>query len=456
MTELPINQVLCGDAAELMRGLPGASVHAIVTDPPYGLEFMGEEWDALWGSNELGVKPSHSMSPTYKHPTSQNFRCKKCGHWMLSGTPCRCEEPKWERPPREWKIPRKIQEWHYKWAIEAYRVLLPGASMLVMGGTRTYHRMACGVEDAGFEIKDTILWCYNSGFPKAQDLGKMIDRRLGAEREIVGKNPHHRTSENLYEIGYRGGRGDGNLTTPATPLAREWDGWKVGGLKPSYEPVVWAVKPPDGSTTDNVLKHKVGAINVDACRIPFEGDDDAKTAHTNALGPVERYKTHKMIYGGGRKSAGFEDTFSPQGRYPANMVRTDRFEDGYDRFYFVPKADRGERDAGLDGINPEGPRPLGISQWEKQTSGSGKTMGPSSPARNVHPTVKPIALMEHLIKLVTRQDQIVLDPFVGSGTTCIAARKLLRRYVGIDNNAEYCEIAKKRLAAIPPPLEVFA
>ena len=133
------------------------------------------------------------------------------------------------------------------------------------------------------------------------------------------------------------------------------------------------------------------------------------------------------------------------------MIRTDRFEDGYDRFYFVPKADRGERDEGLEGMPLVDAGILDGSQ-----DGCLNTSGKPPKVRNTHPTVKPVALMEHLIKLVTRRGQVVLDPFVGSGTTCVAARLLLRDYVGFDNNTEYIEIAKQRLAAIPPPLETFA
>lgn len=449
MSELPIDRVVCGDAIELMREkIPDASIHAIVTDPPYGLEFMGEEWDTFQEKGQgkgwqIAGKPSLEKFDGRNDWHSKSrpaFRGHTIEHW------------------------RNYQQWTTTWAREALRVLKPGASMFVMGGTRTYHRMACGVEDAGFTVKDTLLWCYNSGFPKAQDLGKMIDRRAGAERDVIGKTSRHNSREFGRGTGdvdyghYTGGVPD--LTTPTTPLAREWEGWKVGGLKPSYEPIVWAVKPPEGAMIDNALKHGVGAVNVDACRIPFEDKDDAETAHNNALGPVERYKTHKMIYGGGRKSAGFQDTHSSQGRYPANMVRTDRFEDEYDRFYFVPKASRAERDEGLDDVDEKlfgqsGGARQALKKGQKEYLKNHIGLNVIKKVKNIHPTVKPIRLGEHLIKLVTRPGQTVADFFCGSGSFLIAARRLNRCYIGFDNNPEYIEIAKRRLAAVLKPLEAY-
>lgn len=540
---LPINQVLCGDAAELMRGLPDASIHAIVTDPPYGLEFMGEEWDKFKdegiGISKPGIYKCNLFdwkSPTeYKLPQQTltgNVKCKKCSKWKLSSNPCKCESP--EFPNIRLKSMEIYQSWTTAWAREALRVLLPGASMLVMGGTRTYHRMACGVEDAGFEVKDTILWCYNSGFPKAQDLGKLIDKRnernwrpevkdylnakrnekglsfnqineiLGAatsgggtasdlmgdkrfsklptryiynklkvildlddrfdeliereeaEREVVGLGKGAGTEGNTFPLAH-----EFNLTAPATPLAREWDGWKVGGLKPSYEPIVWAIKPPEGSTTENVLKHGVGAINIDACRIPFEGDYKS--------GSWEGKQLSSIGYGG-TEPTGFQTEMNERGRYPANMVRTDKFGDGYDRFYFVPKAERAERwfkcqicDVYQDGthLRSHGPHALHChdcsidfpnTEEEKEVHKNHRTES------NIvsHPTVKPVALGEFLIKLVTREGQIVLDQFCGLGSFLVAARNSNRQYIGFDNGSEYYEIARRRLAAIPPPLEAFA
>lgn len=573
MPDLPINQVLCGDAAELMRGLPDASIHAIVTDPPYGLEFMGEEWDSFkpstaspkWSSGAGFSSPGigQRQTPWPSHYSTSFFgtanpTCDVCGGRLRGSKKCICEKPKWRvkgklvdennLPVFQWSTAKyavAYYEFTLKWAREALRVLVPGASMLVMGGTRTYHRMACGVEDAGFEVKDTILWCYNSGFPKAQDLGKLIDKRaprqgmfsnfakhygerrnakglthnavcehgkfyaeynhggasvnweaghnvptlaqwnilqplLGlsedflpliqrveAEREIIGKNKHSSPKSAAIPNVYDGQRVVLDVTTPATPLAREWDGWKVGGLKPSYEPVLWAVKPPERSCTENVLKHGVGAINVDACRIPYEGEGDFEIGHHNKQLITEK---ESAIFGNARSGYGLLNADIAQGRYPANMVRTDRFGDGHDRFYFVPKAERAERwfkcqicDVYQDGTHFRAHITHALhchdcsidfpnTDEEKEAHKNHRTES------NIvaHPTVKPVALGEFLIKLVTREGQIVLDPFTGLGSFLVAARNLNRQYIGFDNGAEFIEIARRRLATIPPPLEAFA
>lgn len=474
---IPIDQLFCGDAVELSREkLSDCSIHAIVTDPPYGLEFMGEEWDKFKKTN----KSKYFHKPDLE--TIKGFGAKDFG------TPIKVLP----RSP-EGEALLTYQRWTTSWATEALRVLKPGAPMLVMGGTRTYHRMTCGVEDAGFVIKDTLCWAYNQGFPKSQDLGIMFDKRecgrqlerkLGRKptkaefkeawkgfREVIGQSTNGAGNKQDYlpsdrtktEAGVFGGDGKVyDVTIPATPLAREWDGWKVGGLKPAYEPILWAVKPPDGAYIDNVLRHGVGAINVDGCRIPYENENDQHIALIKNQGNA--LKNRDKLYGGyGDLDPNWQND---KGRYPANMIRTDRFHDGYDRFYFIPKASRAERDEGLDSFGEishsvydrcakcggliinKGKRPSGCTCDVPQRVGN--------KVKNIHPTVKPVALMEHLIRLVTREGQVVLDPFVGSGTTCIAARKLLRHYIGFDNNSEYIGIAKHRLAAIPKSLEDYS
>lgn len=510
MDKLPIDQLFCGDVVRLSKELlPDSSIHGISTDPPYGLEFMGEEWDKF----RDGDKSRYFHRPDTE--TARGFGAKDFG------TPIKVLP----RSP-EGKALLVYQSWTTSWAREALRVLKPGASMLVMGGTRTHHRMMCGVEDAGFIIKDMLLHCYNSGFPKSQDLGKMLDKRnernwrpevkdylnskrkekglsfnqinkmLGtaisgggtastlmgdkrfnelptqdiynklkvildldnrfdelierkeAERKIIGlKTNGKATSGICYRM--NGMKQTYNETTPALEDAKKWDGWKVGGLKPSYEPIIWAVKPPEGAIIDNVLKHGVGAANVDACRIPYDGEDDihGKNPHT-----IHKVEANYGIYS---PYADQKFEVSERGRYPSNMIRTDRFHDGYDRFYFVPKAGRAERDEGLEGLPLKELKTHGEMNPDTTRQSHNTTGQQPAKAKNIHPTVKPVALMEHLIKLVTRKGQIVLDPFVGSGTTCIAARKLLRHYIGFDNNAEYIKIAKHRLAAVPKPLEDY-
>ena len=389
-------ELIKGDCISVMSGLSDNSIDAVVTDPPYGLGFMGKDWDKVL-------------------------------------------------PPKEWLK-------------QAMRIMKPGASIMVMGGTRTFHRMAVMIEDAGFIIKDTLCWLYGSGFPKAQDLGKMIDKRGGD--------------------------------------SSEWDGFKIGGIKPGWEPIIWAVKPPEGAWIDNVLKWGVGAVNVDECRIGLEGMEIHKTPAKSGLGK-------KGIYG---KSTIEELTgkdlvrYTSKGRFPANVVLDeeagllldkkngisdarggipkgragndsrffgkDAFSNndatyndsgGASRFFYCAKARRSERNMGCEGLTPKNATELtGRKEGSKGLSGSIEHRnstnplangGSVEPSRNHHPTVKPIALMEYIIKLVTRSGQVVLDPFCGSGSTGCACVKNDREFIGIDLSEDYCEIARRRIAA---------
>ena len=500
--------------------LQDCSVDAIVTDPPYGLEFMGKEWDRLSGKG----------------------RYQKGGVW---------QDVEGYSPPA-YKGNIEAQLWHTQWLTEAYRVLKPGGSMLVMGGTRTFHRLMCAIEDSGFIIKDTLMWIYGSGFPKAQDLGKMIDKRNGRNQEIykpfakylkeerikkklsmseidkrLGTNTAYswwegrlsgiqlptmeyylklkeilnlddrfdklieREEAEREKIGkHQAGLGSGKTyaftddnikankeiddTLASTDLAKYWDGFKVGGIKPAYEPIVWAVKPPEGSYVDNVLKWEVGAVNVDECRIGLNGEKppsgSAKRVYKN-----NQY-TEDKIYGNNKMTP-------PKGRFPANIIldeesakvmdeqsgdvkshgggqssfggifgnkkpapKTFASSGGASRFFYCAKSSRSERNAGLDNLQGENQRyqdGRGNSHECFEMEGCGRKTGTVN--KNNHPTVKPIKLFEWLIKLVTREGQTVLDPFLGSGTTAISAHNTGRKCIGIEKEGEYIEMAKKRV-----------
>ncbi len=413
--------ILKGDCIEVMKAIKSNSVDAIVCDPPYNLHFMGKDWDKD----------------------------------LL----------------------------HEKWLTEAYRVLKPGGSMLVMGGTRTFHRLACAIEDSGFIIKDTLMWLYGSGFPKAQDLGKMIDKRMGKERTVdLIPTKKGNLPEMAGEIAL-GATGFTDISKPQSSLAKHWDGFKVGGIKPAYEPIVWAVKPPEGSYVDNVLKHRVGAVNVDECRIKVESDDDNKRRSTGKMGGSD------SCFGVGNKYR--PETLS-KGRFPANIILDEeagRLLDeqsgelksgewkgqlrprssnidygasgspiywkansgGASRFFYTAKASRGDRNIGLGDLMIDGKRQEGKKEKFSATMGDGIGKREHNPdedrawVKNNHPTVKPIKLFEWLIRLVTREGQIILDPFLGSGTTAIAAHNAGRKCVGIEKEDEYLEIAKKRI-----------
>ena len=235
-----------GDCREVMATLDANSVDAIVCDPPYGLSFMGKGWD--------------------------------------HGVP-------------------GVEFW-----TEAARVAKPGAHLLAFGGTRTYHRLACAIEDAGWEIRDCVMWCFGSGFPKSHDVSKAIDKAAGAEREVVGSYASFRPNTHA-DTKYNGNlHTNGNITAPATDAARQWSGWGTA-LKPAYEPVIVARKPLCGTVAENVLTHGTGGINVDGCRVGTE------TIQTN------RYTPGRDMTSFHGSQAGNEYASSTHaGRWPANLI----------------------------------------------------------------------------------------------------------------------------------------
>jgi site-specific DNA-methyltransferase (adenine-specific) len=330
-----------GDCLDVLRAMPDCSVDSVVTDPPYGLKFMGKAWDYDVPSVEI-------------------------------------------------------------WA-ECLRVLKPGGHLLAFAGTRTQHRMACRIEDAGFEIRDMLAWVYGSGFPKSLDVSKAIDRAAGAEREVVGQCK--RTGKEAGTYGAMAG--DNLLTAPATPEAQQWSGWGTA-LKPSWECVTMARKPLAGTVAANVLEHGTGALNVDGCRV--EGTVPCTTQGQSA--------SAGMIYGSDqRELRRFEPNTS--GRWPANLIHdgseevvrlfpTDT-EGSAARYFYTAKASRAER--------------RGIT----------------------HPTVKPLDLMAYLCRLVTPPGGIVLDPFAGSGTTLEAAVGEGFQAIGIERDPENFAMAEHRM-----------
>ena len=427
-----------GDNREVLRSMPSDSVDSIVCDPPYELGFMGKKWDSTGIAYDVTL-----------------------------------------------------------WA-ECLRVLKPGGHLLAFGGSRTYHRLTVAIEDAGFEIRDCIMWLYGSGFPKSLAVDKAIDRqrhdraqvyqvtawireardnaglsngdidkafgfntvarhwtdvpphgkqpsvptldqippllalfgmtlddvpddirtliwtlngRKGQpgeawfQREVVGET---RRGAQQVSTGKYGAWGDGiTPTTPATALAKQWQGWGTA-LKPAHEPIVVARKPLQGTVADNVTTWGVGGINVDGCRV--EGD---------------------------------------VGRWPANVIldeeaaqMLDEQSGGASRFFYVAKASKAEREAGLEGM------PLVRESDRIRDDGVGgdnPRNRTNNPRINHHPTVKPIALMRYLVRLVTPRGGVVLDPFMGSGTTGCAAMLEAMSFVGIELNQEYVEIARKRI-----------
>ncbi|HHY16393.1 MAG TPA: hypothetical protein GX521_10005, partial [Firmicutes bacterium] len=317
----------------------------------------------------------------------------------------------------------------------------PGGHLLAFGGTRTYHRMACAIEDAGFIIHPMIAWINSQGFPKATNLSKQFDKQAGAKRKVVGKSNSK---------GIRSGQGNyvGDdykcrgypVTAPTTPKAKQWDGWHYGlqSLKPAVEPVCMAQKPIDGKRmTDNVLKWGVGAINVDGCRI---GTDIVGWGGSPSRGYSGRLDTDK---------SGLPRPV--KGRFPANVIFDEEAGELLDKQSGISIS----RSGGYGGKNPgmwEGKKRIergghndsgGASRFFYCSKASKKERGEG----NKHPTVKPLKLMRYLCRLVTPPNGIVLDPFAGSGTTLLAAKQEGFSFIGIEKEKDYVDIAEKRLQA---------
>lgn len=355
-------QLLLGNCLEVMATLPECSVDTIITDPPYGLEFMGKEWDAPWKSDRRQV-----FDGSLADDKSSPFKRQKVRYGVGGSYGGRVEQM------------HAFQKYMAEIWKAALRVAKPGAMLLSFGGTRTFHRLTCAIEDAGWEIRDCIMWLYGSGFPKSHDISKAIDKKAGAQREVVGKGKGRTGSKaqpnggsTFSDDNYQW-PGDYDITAPATNDARLWDGWGTA-LKPAWEPIIVAMKPTDGTFVNNALKHGVAGFNIDGSRIPSEG-----------------------------------------GRFPANVILDEEagtLLGGKSRFFYCAKASKKDRGEG-----------------------------------NNHPTVKPTALMEYLCRLTsTPTGGVVLDPFMGSGTTGLACKATGREFIGIELNEDYYHIAKTRLA----------
>lgn len=362
-----------GDCIEVLRTLPDASVHSVVTDPPYGLRFMGQAWDGA--DIEAHTKHRRSQAPMPDGKGGPN------GGYQSAST---------EAGRYDFTANQAFQQWCEQWVAECLRVLKPGGYMIAFGGSRTWHRLAAAVEDAGFEIRDSIAWLYGSGFPKSLDVSKAIDRAAGVEREVVGErkggaalniggdNPrpwHERQAE-------RGGIYD--VTAPATAAAKAWEGWGTA-LKPAFEPIVVGRKPLDGTVAANVQAHGTGAMNIDATRI---GAEQRTNRGMSSLGVMH------------------DDNWVPRevestvfGRFPANVL-----------------LDESQAEA-LDALPGQPSRFFPTFRYEAKAP---TTERPSVDGVQ-HPTVKPLDLMRWLCRLVTTPGGIVLDPFAGSGTTAEAA-----------------------------------
>lgn len=374
----------CRDVMSLY--LEDNSVDAIVTDPPYGLSFMGKDWD--------------------------------------HGVP-------------------GIEFWK-----EMLRVLKPGGHLLSFGGSRTYHRMASAVEDAGFEIRDQIMWVYGSGFPKSLDVSKALDNASGAEREVIGVAGKSGITRSCMAGNFTGGEymKTAPATDAATDAARQWQGWGTA-LKPAHEPLVLARKPLIGTVAANVLAHGTGGLNIDGCRVETT-DDLNGGAYSNGSKDLSAASS----YATGVNAGVF---VQPSGRWPANLIH-----DGSDEVVSCfpdAKGQQGDlighsKKRGNDIYGEFPPANDAIERVEAETTAArffyaAKASKKDRDDGNAHPTVKPTDLMAYLCRLVTPAGGVVLDPFMGSGSTGKAAIREGFRFIGAEREAAYYAIAEARLKA---------
>jgi len=470
-----INKIICGDCIEVMKGMPDNSIDTIITDAPYELNFMSKGWDR----------------------TGVAFQ---------------------------------VSTWQ-----EVLRVAKPGATLLCFGGTRTFHRLACAIEDAGWIIKDCIMYMYGSGFPKASDISQILDKdecrkqleeKLGRKptkeefkkawegfRKVIGsKCMHYPDTENWSNKsnaytdnsnatvkiapGTYGENFTRPITAPATPEATLWNGWKSHGLKPAYEPILLCVKPNEGSYANNALKWGVAGLNIDGGRISCNLDKEDLSRGRKSDNNTTYFT---------KKNADIHLYPSPQGRFPANIILDEEsarmldemsgntsitgkrknplksyhqpeggewfgrhnhngaeYQDtgGASRFFYCAKASKSERNRGCENLYWLDGKFTTKEIYEKldkenEENKDNKNFKRHNIARgNIHPTVKSLALMIYLVKLtlMPNKDQIYLDNFCGSGTTAMACKETGRKYIAIDNDKEYVEIAQCRVGVVEPVL----
>jgi DNA modification methylase len=408
-------QILQGDCRDVLAAWDGELFDSVVCDPPYHLTSIVKRFGA---ENAAAVKVPETGTGAYAR-ASKGFMGKQ---WDGGDVAFQ---------PDTWRA--------------VYDVLKPGAHLIAFSGTRTYHRMACAIEDAGFEIRDQLGWLYGSGFPKSHNVGKAIDKMAGAEREVVGSYAVTREFKGRQYVGDPSHAATVDITAPATAAARQWEGWGTA-LKPAWEPIVLARKPLIGTVAANVLAHGTGALNIDGCRVDasdadiaaaavperdnlrmFSGDGRGRTNTTFDMS-AGRWPANIIHDGSEEVLAGFPDVGSSPpvgsmgGGSPSHAIYGDfageRHENGYGdsgsaaRFFYCAKADAGDR------------------QGSK------------------HPTVKPVDLMAYLVRLVTPPGGTVLDCFAGTGSTGIAAMREGFNAVLIEREDEYVADIKRRIGHV--------
>lgn len=413
-------EIIHGDALEVLKGMEANSVDAVVTDPPYGL---------------VGASRGSSSQPgDLATPYGRSGPSKKRGGFM----------------GKEWDASIPGAEY---WS-EALRIAKPGAYILAFGGTRTFYRLAVAIEDAGWEIRDTLMWVYGSGFPKSRNVCLDMDKMDGhgnRGHRIAVANRHHP---------------DGTLEPngehlpayePKTDAAKQWAGWGTA-LKPAWEPIIMARKPMVGTVAENVLAHGTGAINVDACRVPLE--EDCRLLKGGTYGGNRGSDKGTSMFGTNTKGLGYEVP-SANGRWPANLIH-DGSEEVLAGFPNVKGGTAVRSNSGGNTFGGETPKPPMPDLGYNDTGSAARFFYCAKASKsdrgesNGHPTVKPTELMRYLVRLVTQPGGTVLDPFTGSGSTGKAAVLEGFEFIGIEREAEYVAIAEARIVEAQRSLGLFA
>jgi len=406
-------QLYLGDSKLVLKKIEDNSIDACITDPPYGLTSIVKRF-----GKENSVPTKFGKDGAFQR-ASKGFMGQV---WDGFG------------------IEYDIDFWK-----EVLRVLKPGGHLFAFGGSRTYHRIACAIQDAGFEIRDMIEWVYGSGFPKSLNIGKAIDKLQGNKREIVGvgksgKPKTHTSSLNMSQVKNNTFGGEFNISKGNS----DWEGYGTA-LKPAHEPIVLARKPLSEKTVAlNVLKWRVGGLAIDNCRVESQAKS-FKDSRTD--------KVQQNCYGKYKQGTDYDGSL---GRFPANFIHdgSDEVVDLFpnsngsaSRFFYCAKASKSERDMGCENLEEKESVYPGVNSFDEngnRLKEDGSIIPPLK-SKNNHPTVKPIALMKYLITLISREGQVILDPFMGSGTTGVACKLLNRKFIGIEQSEEYIKIAQARI-----------
>jgi DNA modification methylase len=440
-------RLISGDVRKALPRLEPASLDACLCDPPYGLGFMGKDWDSPGGVGDFPMRRSNAINTVNTGVSRQGGRQRACADFAR----------------KQARDARDFQERNTEWFTAILRVLKPGAMLLAFGGTRTWHRLACAIEDAGFELRDTMMWLYGSGFPKSLDVSKAIDKAAGAQREILrqsrhGSGPNQTKLANHGQgdtgIGYMDGSGKVfDVTSPATDAARQWSGYGTA-LKPAWEPILLAMKPCEGTFAENALQWGVAGLAIDACRI--ETQDNLNGGAYAKDGTDRHDGAENWRY---KREGGAGEFKQPEGRWPANLLLDEEAGAMLDEQSrnLGKSSGGGHHIGGLKNTHRNrDPKDYGDTIGFGDSGGASRFSYCAKASRrergegNTHPTVKPLALCEYLARLILpparETPRRLLVPFAGSGSEMLGALAAgWDEVVGVERSPEYIEINRRRL-----------